>query len=241
MTRKEYLKERYEDAIFAVLMDEVATQEGYKAIAENTHLCNTPQAQVPLKIHDRNLKTIRNYFSKQRKKTMRLSFRHIFSRIAVAIIIIILTLATAFASSENLRNKTLNWIIETFNEGTLIQANPSDNSDINGLAATWLPDGFILFQQISDSHGSHIKYINPINGANISISRIQMDGMAILTNTEDIEVTNTLIQGYDAMIIERDPVSQIIILYDSTTVIQLESQIVNLDDLLKVAHNLIIS
>lgn len=47
MTQKEQLWEKYEDAVFAILMDAVAEQEGKRGLQLMEELEHDPSAQVP--------------------------------------------------------------------------------------------------------------------------------------------------------------------------------------------------
>ena len=47
MTQKEQLWEKYEDAVFAILMDAVAEQEGKRGLQLMEELEPDPSAQVP--------------------------------------------------------------------------------------------------------------------------------------------------------------------------------------------------
>ena len=59
MTRKEQLWENYEDAVFAILMDAVAEQEGEKGLQLMEELEHDPSAQVPEEVQKKAEKTIR--------------------------------------------------------------------------------------------------------------------------------------------------------------------------------------
>ena len=59
MTQKEQLWENYEDAVFAILMDAVAEQEGEKGLQLMEELEHDPSAQVPEEVQRRAEKTIR--------------------------------------------------------------------------------------------------------------------------------------------------------------------------------------
>ena len=47
MTRRENLRDQYEDALFALLMDDLAWQEGERLLELNERLKNDPDADVP--------------------------------------------------------------------------------------------------------------------------------------------------------------------------------------------------
>lgn len=53
MTNHERLTEQYEDALFALLMDSVAEEEGKKAIELNERLKADPEAEVPAEVRRR--------------------------------------------------------------------------------------------------------------------------------------------------------------------------------------------
>ena len=50
MTRREMLMEQYEDALFALIMDEVAEVEGQKAIEENQRLKESGELVIPKEV-----------------------------------------------------------------------------------------------------------------------------------------------------------------------------------------------
>ena len=54
MTHREELMEKYEDALFELLMDEVAQVEGEKAIQLNEKLNSDPQYAVPESVQKRS-------------------------------------------------------------------------------------------------------------------------------------------------------------------------------------------
>ena len=56
MTQKEQLWENYEDAVFAILMDAVAEQEGEKGLQLMEELEHDPSAQVPEEVQKKGRK-----------------------------------------------------------------------------------------------------------------------------------------------------------------------------------------
>ena len=53
MTRRERLIENYEDALFSLLMDEVAESEGKKAMEGNQRLRDNGEIEVPVSVRQR--------------------------------------------------------------------------------------------------------------------------------------------------------------------------------------------
>ena len=66
MNRQEELQDRYEDALFALLMDKIATAEGEEALEEIERLKNDPDAAIPEDVDRRCLQTIQRHFAKQK-------------------------------------------------------------------------------------------------------------------------------------------------------------------------------
>ena len=69
MTRHERLLENYEDAYFALLMEDVAQMENARLDRFNTELQNDPHAAVPEELTKRCLKTINAHFSNMRRSS----------------------------------------------------------------------------------------------------------------------------------------------------------------------------
>lgn len=70
MKTREQLQEEYEDALFALLMYDVAELEGRRAAEENERLLNDPNARVPEDLDRKCLQLINRHFL--RKKILRI-------------------------------------------------------------------------------------------------------------------------------------------------------------------------
>ena len=85
MTNHERLREQYEDALFALLMEGVAESEGEEALRLNEELKKDPNAEVPKDVQKRCEKTIRSAFArKQFRTTGRTAIRWLTSVAVVA-------------------------------------------------------------------------------------------------------------------------------------------------------------
>lgn len=63
MNRRDELRERYEDALFAFLMEDVIETEGKKMLEENERLKQDPLAAVPEAVDYRCIQTIKRGYS----------------------------------------------------------------------------------------------------------------------------------------------------------------------------------
>ena len=64
MDENERLYERYEDAVFALLMDRVAEENGKKLLQQNEELLADPDVAVPETLSTRCLRTIEKAYRK---------------------------------------------------------------------------------------------------------------------------------------------------------------------------------
>ena len=110
MNRRDELRDRYEDALFAMLMDEIAEKEAAMAQEENERLKDDPAAAVPEDVDRRCLQTISRYFTKQKRRDYTVKALK-YALLAVGLAVIMFTMA--FASSENVRVNTMNLIYKS--------------------------------------------------------------------------------------------------------------------------------
>ena len=68
MHEQEKLYEQYEDAVFALLMDKVAEENGKKLLQQNEELLADPDAAVPETLSKRCLRTIEKAYRKSQWK-----------------------------------------------------------------------------------------------------------------------------------------------------------------------------
>lgn len=208
MNRREKLLEQYEDAYFALLMDEVAEQEGARLEKINEELQDDPSADVPKQVDDKCLKVISRYFEKQRRSTYWRTAKHIFNQIAVLVTIMVMMFTTAFAFSEDFRVTTLNILIsveEKYTQVTMgetpLNSNASTpestgNGDLketyfSNLQIGWIPEGFSCTNYAYDSFAG----FQDSTGLSFSIS--QEPGSSVLNvDTEDADsVTDISVNG----------------------------------------------
>lgn len=155
MTQHERLLEKYEDAYFALLMEEVAKKEGERLEALNEKLQNDPEAAVPESLDKRCLETIDRYFAKQQRRAGLRRVGKVLRLVAVIMGISVLLFTTAFALNEEFRATTINLVLSVTRQYTQFdirhttgkdaQSKPaSENSYeyFQGAEIGWLPDGF---------------------------------------------------------------------------------------------------
>lgn len=210
MNRKELLRERYEDALFALLMEEVATAEGEKALEENLRLQNDPAARVPESVDSKCRQTIHRYFARRRRLAFQTRSLRVAAKAMVAVGILSTLFFTAFATSETVRLNTLNLVTEVFEEKTSFHFADNTGNEDPQIFAEWLPDGFLLSEEESGNEGPNSWVVYRNNNCFIHIMRYNGNKKILSLDTEDAQVYTKEINKKDATFIIKDGELQLI-------------------------------
>lgn len=201
MNEKEQLYEQYEDALLALLMNEVAEAEGAEWIEKNKQLRSDPNAAVPEIVTERCKKTIMKQGRKARRRNMAHGFARILGRVAVVALISLLLFVGVLAVSETARVNTLNFVIDHIDVGTIFRFGGNQVTQRLNLEQVWMPEGFAL---VSSSEGNYISsyiYQND-TGDEISIETYRYADVTggLVIDTENAEVTYPVIGDTEVML-----------------------------------------
>lgn len=210
MTKHEKLQEQYEDALFALLMEEFAAEEGKSALEENERLKRDLAFDVPPDVRQRCLKTIAKTCTKQSLRRTGKAFCKVFTKVAVVATLCMLLFTTAIAVSPTLRANTFNLIISTFEDRTELRLeNSTNDSGPDHVTAGWLPDGYQLIE--AENNAFQIRNVYKDQSGNsvfVNVLRNSSNVVGIDTEQADVETVN--INGQLTMIIQKDNISQIV-------------------------------
>lgn len=239
MSRREQLQEQYEDALFALMMDDVATAEGKKYLEENERLKNDPDAAVPEEISKECLRTIRRHFAKQKARTAGRVTAKVFGRVAMVAGVAAMLFTAAFATSETVRVSTMNLVVQVFGESTdFYFGNNQTTVIIPQITVGWLPDGYILDEQSRDNMDAWSLYRKSENET-IKIKFTLGDGTVLSVDTENAETENIQINDAQAMLITKGDERQIVWgTEDKSAFISIIGTGVTKDDLIHIANQL---
>lgn len=235
MTRQEELRERYEDALFALLMDEVARAEG-EALLHRTETAPQPRREA-----ERNdLGTIRRAVrQKQTRQVGRASLRALGRAAMVAGLAASLFLS-AFALSEDVRAGTMNMMIEISETGTVFRfLDPTPQVEsLPLLVPQWLPEGFSEMDSRSYSAKSWIRY-GRSEEEYIEFVYMKTDGTVLGIDTEDAKVETIQLNGQSATLAQKgEEIHAVYVTEDPAYFIRIYSIHVSLEDFLRAAENL---
>ena len=210
MDRRQELLEQYEDALFALAMDEVAVEQGRAYLEENRRL---REEEVPQSVLLRGRRTLRRAFARRGlNQAGRLGSRAM--RVASTLCLLFLVVFTsAFAALPQFRVDTFNFVIETFGDdkalyfGTASAANVSDTPEI---IATWRPAGYSLTSSGSSNDRVWIQFSNS-DGGLIVVNWFSAESVSVLRDQENGQVTNISVRGTEAILITKEAEYQVIL------------------------------
>ena len=240
MTRQELLKEQYEDALFALLMDNFAAAQGKAAWEENERLKRDPGAAVPLPVQQRCLKQISRHFSRQYFRSVGRTCSRVVNRIAIVALISILLLTTAFALSPTFRSHALNLMINTLDDRTNLQVfakNSFRTIEKCQIVANWLPNGYILDSQGNHSQGSWNQYRTQDEQI-IQIETTLNQSTIVSIDTEDAAVESIEISDGTALLSQKGNMLQLAWLDEWTGVLwTIYGEGISKSDIIQIAEN----
>ena len=208
MHEQEKLYEQYEDAVFALLMDKVAEENGKKLLQQNEELLADPDAAVPETLSKRCLRTIEKAYRKSQWKAAAKKVTRALNRVALWILVPLFLFGTAFAASETVRVKTLNFLVTNFEFGTEFRIDNSASSaqqeSMMPTIENCIPSDYELVAQSSTSLFENYMYANDSDSeVNITIYSLENTGGAVTIDTEDAEVWYNTIFDQSVMFVQK--------------------------------------
>lgn len=237
-SKQERLRERYEDALFAIMMEELASSLGQEALEENERLKNDPAAAVPEQIEKKCMQTIRGHYRKAAvKKAGRVTLGAL-GKTAMVFGLASAMFFSAFALSEDVRIGTMNLIVETFGESTDFHFAAAPSNSVPQIKAGWVPDGFELDSEGSDEMSSWFVYKKP-DGSYIRGRYSIGEGQLLSVDTENAVIEDIHIHNIEAMLIIKEQKLQIAMVNaNETGFIYLFSDGISANELILVAEEL---
>ena len=248
MTNRERLEENYEDALFAMWMNDFAQRRGEQFLEENERLKNNPEAAVPEKLQRKNLNLI---YRELRRNSQHFAFKKIGKVVlhfAAAVAIMAALFGVAYALSPEFRAGTLNVLMQLDERAASFQlvedesAAPEMPALMPNVTVGWLPEGYVKSAPAYDRLQTTIDCTN----ANDDLIRVRVHTEAQTNYMFDIEdadsCTEKTIQGVPALLVEKDGVLRIMWADDSSnTYIFVHSASADIATLTRVAESIDIS
>ena len=215
MTRLERLYENYEDALFSLLMEDVAEAEGRAALEENERLKSDPSAALSKGLRRKLMGAIRRGFAVQDlRRAGRISVK-VIGKVAILVLAFVLSFSIAFAASAEVREAAAEWIISTYEDHLKIVIEDNDafrNDEEQGSSRQdkignvevdigWLPSDMELFRS---SRGENYIILDYRDRAGTMRFRVWLsaadDGEIVSIDTENAQLSFMNIQGRAALV-----------------------------------------
>ena len=238
MNHRERMVENYEDAVFSLLMDQLADEQGEKYRLLNEELKDDPECVVPEQFSKACHQTINKEFSKIHGKHTRKTAGKLFQRIAVLIAIFLILMTSALALSPSLRAQALNWVLEVLEDRTSISFSTYPESAAV-LETRWLPEGYTC-TSVSEDNTSW-KFENESHGW-IFLNMTPSDGSKMIVDTENADlVQEETVRGNQCLHVEKEGcVTLVWNDVESGQVFTLIGESVDAETLLKMAENIFV-
>lgn len=232
MTRKDKLRENYEDALFALLMESVMEEEGEQLLQESNRLNADPAFEVPEEVHQRCRRTIKRAFARKNRMSAGKKLYRILSHAATVIVACGLLFTVAYAAIPEVRAKTLNLLIEASDayttlilqgkgagaeSNTVLPAPQSGDLVLLGYQFPAVPDGFELNPTFSQSspHLEKLYYLDSKSEGESFImygATVVQEGTPFLVDTEDADLVREMeLNGFSGLLIEKDNLTHIVL------------------------------
>lgn len=212
---------RYEDDILAFLMDGMLEEEGRALLEENERLNADPAAAIPAELDERCRALLQSAFPDEPlKKPERVTWK-ILKRVLIAAVIAATLFVTACAAVPEFRAGVLRVITNVTDFGTEFffrSDSPSTPAPSGSLVIkdgmpfefSYVPEGYELFlREAYDLGVSGVMYqcsygctTDKFVNFDFQISPIST-GTGLFIDTEDAQVTNIKIRGYDGQLIQK--------------------------------------
>lgn len=217
MTHREKLQEQYEEAVLALLIDEVAEQEGRELLAEAERLNRDPDAAIPEELDQKCRKIIRDSLRKRRRKTVGRVTGKVLQKVAV--VAAALLFGAAYAAIPEFRVGVLNLMLTVTDVSTNLTLVPSSgktNESVSDSAIYYygipqIPDGYELDYAAEEKTDRFYSYKNE-DGDLIQVDFYQgRVGTNMGVDTENAQaVTDVVINGYAGICVEKDGTVQVV-------------------------------
>lgn len=196
-------QERYEDALFALLMGELGEEPAQAADDKQAWLQEETEGDATPELDRRCLGMIRKHYRKEQVRQVGKALWRTVSSVAVAACLMMACFVVAYATSETVRVNTKNLLITVFPTHTELRfPGELEEERSPSLSVGWVPPGYTLTKKGSNRHGSYFDYYDA-EGNLLSVDCHSTVGLGAEFDTEDAVVEDVTIQGEKGMLINK--------------------------------------
>lgn len=207
MNKKDQLKSEYEDAMTALLLNQIAQEEGSRLIAENTQLIQDDKIPPSDTFTHRCVQELEQYGKKKQHRQRAARIIHRCKYISIVILLLLFCLSVLLCFSESFRIKTFNFVLEVKEDGPFYWIEDLQRK-ASYIPLDWkaipLPDGYEPYN-VTDNGGC---WAFRKGDNTIEIMRTDADHPCDLSTyeNENASISYTQICGVDVLIQSRNNV-----------------------------------
>jgi len=236
---REKIRENYEDAMFFMLMDRLAEEQGEEYKKINDDLKDNPEFVVPEEIRKECYRTINKEFARIRRKNSRMVVKKVFQRVSILIAILLLMITTALALSAELRTKAFNWAIEIMDDHSTITFG-SEQITGSDIKVEWVPTEY---ECVSVSDDKTFWQFQNSQEEWIILTAVDGTGSEVNLDTENASVIEeVIVLNEDGLYIEKD--GNVTLFWTNKSsghAFTLFSNKLDKKDMIKIAENIVVN
>ncbi|MDO4174058.1 MAG: DUF4367 domain-containing protein [Eubacteriales bacterium] len=207
-SRHNHLQEQYEDALFALMMDDYLREIGQQALEENERLKQSQEFEISEAMDRKIRKQIGRLYYANKVKRGGKSIAKIAKRVGIVVCAAVMLTMTAFAVFPEFKINVMNLWLEITDEYADFHFFSEDDSTketvvSHDFVVTWVPEGFALESTTTLEFSTEYKYTS-LDDRYIYIMKYVGDAMTLSIDTEDAEVENMQIHGMDALLTKKE-------------------------------------
>ena len=217
MPNRNQIQEQYEEALFALLMDDVAEEEGRELLKRAETLNRDTNATVPDDLDQKCRKIIGKAGQKERWEHARRWTVKTLRRVVMVAILAGMLFAVAYATIPEVRVGVRNLILTVNEDSTDLSVRPErlseeekEDSPLYCYSLPGIPDGYNREVVNNESSSSRVYWYETENGNSFRILLQQgSENTNFGIDTENAVVTNVVVNGYEGICAEKDGTVQV--------------------------------
>ncbi len=240
MTGREKALENYEQALFTLLLSEVAEREGDRLLEEQAQFSDE---DVPIgeDAYERCRQVIVKYQRQEKRRRAGRRAGRGLAKAAIAALVAVLLFTTALATIEPFRIKTFNLVIDLFDDHMTFSVKEGETSQLTPvptLGVGWIPEGFTLDHEGTTMMTAWVQYMNAEEDI-ISVLAAELTTGNMSFSTEDAEMSTISLHGTEAQLIVGEEMVQVIWAWetDSTWLLSVTTRGLDTATAVKIAEN----
>lgn len=202
MKSREELRNDYEEALFAMIMDEIMDLEGEALIAERERLALTDEYKLSDDLNEKCIAVIHDAFEAKNKETRTLKTRKLMRTLLIAAIVMSVLFTTVYASVPAVKRATDGLIVRVLSVSTKMLFGDENDIQLTSNYTFWfIPEGFLVEDEGTENNSDWYRYSNGDSWIKIKIN-YEIGNREFDIDTEDAnEIRNIKVCQFEGILV----------------------------------------